>query len=68
MQVSVHYIYQLDAMNVCASGKLFLSALELTFPFVQLLGKYLDSLFQEIWRKPAARQELLFPFLGYFYN
>lgn len=66
--MSMYYIYQFDAMNVSASGKLFVSALELTFPFVQLLGKYLDSLVQEILRKPAARQELLFPFLGYFYN
>lgn len=66
--MSVYYIYQLDAMSVCASGKPFVSAFELTFPFAQLLGKYLDSLVQEILRKPASRQELIFPFLGYFYN
>lgn len=52
--MSIHCTYQLDVMNVYASGKLFFSALELTFPFVQLLGRYLDSLGQEILRKPAA--------------
>lgn len=52
--MSIYCIYQLDAMNVCASGKPFVSAPELTFPFVQLLGKYRDSLVQEILRKPAA--------------
>lgn len=66
--MSIYCIYQLDAMNVCASGKLFVSAPELTFPFVQLLGKYLDSLVQEILRKPAVRQGLLFHFPGSFYN
>lgn len=66
--MSIYHIYQLDSMNVCASGKRFVSAPELTFPFVRLLEKYLDSPVQEILRKPAAKQVLLFPFLGSFYN
>lgn len=53
--MSIYYIYQLDARNVCASGKLFVSAPKLTFPFVQLLGKYLDCRVQEILRKLAAK-------------
>lgn len=65
--MSIYHIYHLDAMNVCVFGKR-VSAPELTFPFVQLLGKYLESLVQEILRKPAAKQVLLFLFLGSFYK